>query len=485
MTESVLVRPDFYTGVGYSETLGPEVGELCTLAGYEPYPEQQMLLDDIFAIDPVDSAKSAAFEVAVVAARQQLKTGVEKQAALGWLFISEVPLIIWSAHEFGTAIEAQQDMVGIIEGCPDLAREVRQVITAAGKNAIILNSGARIIFKARTTGGGRGLTGDKIILDEAFALQPMHLGALLPTLTQVPDPQILYGSSAGLVRSDVLRGLRDRGRVGSRRLVYAEWMSDRLECESPVCDHRVGTEGCALDNRDLWRQSCFVSFRKDPEMETVAALRRSLPPAEFAREMLGWWDDPDGEGAFSLIAWNDLEADGDEPVPPSEPFFAVDVSPDHSWAAIVSAGTVGDRVQVEVTSRGGVVDHRPGVDWLPKRILELRKTFGDVPFAFAGGGGFEALVPELEREGVILSRIPHASLPAACGYFFDLVTSKRLSHLSQDALSEAVMAARQKKIGDSAFVWIRSGIADLAPLYAACVAAWQASATQDPALNVW
>lgn len=484
MTESVLVRPDFYTRPDYSETLGPEVAELCEMAGYAPYPEQRMLLDDLFALDPLEPNKSAAFEAGAIAARQQLKTGFEKMAALGWLFITEVPLIIWSAHEFSTTIEAQQDLVGIIEGCAELSREIRKITVAAGSNEIILKSGSRIKFKARTGGGGRGLTGDKIILDEAYALQPMHLGALLPTLIQVPDPQILYGSSAGQLKSDVLRGLRDRGRAGSPRLIYAEWLSDRRDCASPQCDHRVGTEGCALDDRELWAQSCFISARKDPEMEVVAGLRRSLPPLEFARELLGWWDDPLGDGVFATELWNELEV-GDDPVAPEEPWFAIDVSPGHDWAAIVSAGNVGDSVQVELTSRNGLIDHRPGTDWLRGRIAELRETFGDVPFAFPAGGGFEALVPELERDGVNLIRVPRGEVAAACGYFFDLVTSRRLAHLGQSALSSAVMSARQKQIGESAFIWIRNGLADLAPLYAACLAAWQASAAQDPAANVW
>lgn len=477
------VKPDFYTRPDYTDSLGPEVFDLCVMAGYEPYPEQRMLLDDLFALDPKNPNRSAVFESGVVAARQQLKTGFEKQAALGWLFISEVPLIIWSAHEFATALEAQQDLIGIIDGCSDLSREVRKVVVAAGSNEIILKSGCRIRFKARTSGGGRGLTGDKIILDEAYALQPMHLGALLPTLVQVPDPQIVYGSSAGQLKSAPLRALRDRGREGSPRLAYAEWMSERRDCASELCDHRPGTDGCQLDNVELWAQSCFISARNDPKLEVIAGLRRSLPPSEFARELLGWWDDPAGDGAFSLDLWNSLELEDPEPV--AEPWFAVDVSPSRDWAAIVSAGSVGETVQVEMTSRDGVSDHRPGTDWLRGRIAELREAFGDVPFAFAAGSAFEALVPELERDGVNLVRVSRRDVPAACGYFHDLVTSKRLTHLGQDDLTDAVMAARQKQIGESAFIWIRSGLADLAPLYAACLAAWQASAAQDPSANVW
>jgi hypothetical protein len=41
--------------------------------GFEPDPEQQLILDAIFAVDEND--KAAALEVAVIVGRQNLKTG--------------------------------------------------------------------------------------------------------------------------------------------------------------------------------------------------------------------------------------------------------------------------------------------------------------------------------------------------------------------------------------------------------------------------
>lgn len=484
-----LVWPDFYTRPAYSETIGPEVVDLAVMAGLPPYPEQALLLDDIFAVDPVDANRSAVFGAGVVAARQQLKTGLLKQAALGWLFLEQVPLVIWSAHEFSTTLEAQQDLIALIDGCSDLSREVAKVTVAAGENAIILKSGSRIRFKARTSGGGRGLTGDKIILDEAFALRPMHMGALLPTLIQVPDPQVVYASSAGLLKSDVLRGVRDRGRVypdgdplaRADRTMYAEWGSEKRPCESESCSHRPGVEGCALDDRELLEKACFVSHRND-RMGVIDSLRLELPPEEFAREVLVWWDDPIGDGAFDLDAWNALRVEAVRPE--GVPCFAVDVSPGQEWAAIVSAMPNGERVQVEVTSHDGVMDHRPGVGWLRARINEIRQSH-DVPFLFQAGGGFEALVPELEEDGAQLVRVPRSGVAAACGHLFELFKSGRLAHLGQDELFDAVRVARQKQIGDSAFVWVRDGLADLAPLYGASLAVWAVSTGRDPAANVW
>ena len=213
--------PSFHTAPDWSVTLGPEVGDLCREVGFAPFPEQQLCLDDMFALKP--GGKAAAFEFAILCARQNMKTGLFKQASLGWLFVTGQDLIIWSAHEFATAQEAFRDMEILIEGSDMLRRRVKKVSRGNGDEAIELVTGQRLKLKARTNGGGRGLTGDKVVLDEAFALKPEHMGALLPTLTAVPDPQVVYGSSAGLMQSDILRSIRDRGRPGSDGLAYAEW----------------------------------------------------------------------------------------------------------------------------------------------------------------------------------------------------------------------------------------------------------------------
>lgn len=481
MTVSELVRPDHFTSVEWSESLGPEVVDLCRMAGFEPYPEQALLLDHIFALDPGDPSRSAAFEAAVIAARQQLKTGLLKQACLGWLLISEVPLVVWSAHEFATAVEAQMDLLALLQASPDLEHEIGKVTVAAGSNAIQMRNGSRVIFRARTSGGGRGLTGDRVILDEAYALRPEHLGAVLPTLIRAPDAQIVYGSSAGLLRSDVLRSLRDRGRAGSDRLVYAEWGTERRDCAAEFCAHRPGTEGCALDDPALQEQAAFISARNG-QMETIRALRKALPPQEFAREILVWWEDPAADGGFGVEAWADLET---EPARPESPWFAVDVSADHAFAAIVCAGEVDGRIQVQVTERDGVVDHRPGMDWLRGRIAELRESQGDPQFAFMAGSAIEAIVPELEADGAQMVRVSRTNTAAACGLFLDLASSGRLAHLGQDDLTDAAMSAKRKTIGESAFIWTVGGFADLAPLYGASLAVWQWATADDPAANVW
>jgi hypothetical protein len=299
-----VVAPAVRAGPDFHKTYGDEVADLAELAGFAPDPEQKLGLDLIFAVDR--RGKSAAFEFCVVCSRQNLKTGLFKQAALGWLFITDQNLVVWSAHEFNTAQEAHRDMAALIENCAPLSRRLKRVYSGAADKSIELTTGQRLIFKARTATGGRGLSGDKVVLDEGFALHPSHMGALLPTLSVRPDPQVVYGSSAGLSDSDVLRGVRDRGRAGGAgRLAYLEWAAPLGGCQ-PLCDHLPSRPGCALDRVENWRAANPLLGRTRLNgtgltVEYVAAERAALPPMEFARERLGWWDEPDaGQVAAGL-----------------------------------------------------------------------------------------------------------------------------------------------------------------------------------------
>jgi len=480
-----LAEPDFWSAPDYSVTLGPEVAEVAKLAGFAPYPEQRLLLDATFALDPTDPNRSAAFEVAAICTRQQLKTGFEKMCALGWLFVLPQPLTIWSAHEFGTAQEAFRDMQALIATSPDLDRRVAKIRTAAGAESIEMKDGSRLRFKARTSGGGRGLTGSKVILDEAFALEPAVMGALLPTLIAVPDPQVIYGSSAGMARSAILRSVRDRGRPGAPRMVYAEWLAGRRDCAEPTCQHAVGTPGCVLDDVDLWRKACPITARRDPvEMRAIANLRRALPPDEFMRECLGWWDEPLGDAPIPESLWESL-TDADSAIV-DEPSFALDVGPERDWACVVAAGAdERGRMHVEITgnTKSGDWDHRPGVGWVVDRLVRMLPN-GVVHIA--AGSASESLVPDLESAGIYVVRVPNRDVIAACGKFYDLAMGDGLSHPDQVDLASAASSARQKWLGDRAFVWMRPpGVSDLTPLYAATVAAWAASEAGDVSMNVW
>jgi hypothetical protein len=480
--ESGLVKPAFHHAPEFTETLGPEVADLAEVAGFKPYPEQRLALDALFALN---GNKSAAFEVAVICCRQNLKTGLFKQAALGWLYITDQRLVVWSAHEFGTAQEAFRDMSELIGNNAYLSRRVKKIYSGNGDEAIEMMDGQRLIFKARTKGGGRGLSADKVVLDEAFALKPEHMGALLPALSARPDPQVVYGSSAGLASSDVLRSIRDRGRTGaSPRLAYLEWCAERLDCANLACEHKPGTPGCQLDDVANWLPANPSIGRGPLSVDGIAAERQAMPPDEFARERMGWWDDPNGEAIISAAVWADCIAD--PPMLVERPRFALDVSPSRTWAAIAVAGKrPDDLTQVEITSNSGVVDHREGVDWVLPRLRQIHEKQLNMRLFIPSGSAAESLIPSIQSAGIPVEVIKASDVAASCGLFYDLSVSRAMKHLGQLELTVALMGASRLDVGDGSWKWTRrKSTTDITPLYAATTALWAAH-QRKPAQNVW
>jgi len=442
---SSLVSPAHCTHPPYARTLGPEVADLATLAGLEPDPEQRMILDLFFALGPTGA--SSTFENAAICARQNLKTGVFKMAALGWLFVTDQRLVVWSAHEFGTAQEAFRDMIELVEGSDWLRRRVRNVFRGTGDEAIEMRSGARLIFKARTRSAGRGLTGDKVVLDEAFALKPMHMGALLPTMSARPDPQVFYGSSAGLVDSAVLRAIRDRGRKGDASLTYVEFCDDLGgECLTPECTHAVGSDGCRLDDRRRWRRANPAIGRRISE-EHIAKERQGMPPEEFARERLGWWDAPPDVGvdpAIDLSLWAQLT---DKRSGPEDPVaFGFDVVPDRRAAAICAAGYRADGlIHLEV------IDARPGTEWVAPRLAELKRNWR-APAIVGDKATCEALAPALEKAKVRPKQTSASDMAAACAQLYDLATTLQIRHLGEPEFPAALAIAEKREL-EGGWAW--------------------------------
>lgn len=483
MSSVPLAPPDFHTVPKYTQTLGPVVAQVAEMVGFAPYPEQQLLLDDAFAYDPENPQQLAAFDVGIVCARQQMKTGFLKMLALGWLFVTEEKLIIWSAHEFGTAKSSYSELIELISRDPVLLSKVEfhggsvpEIWVKDPNGSVTPKSILR--FKARTNRGtARGLTGSKVILDEAFNLEPEMVGAMLPTMIAMPRGQVVYASSAGMARSVILRSIRDRGRVGSERMAYTEWLAPREDCDQPTCQHMVGTEGCALDRIHLWRMACPITARKDPvRMQAIRDMRNSpaMTPEMFMREILGWWDEPLGDAPIPESVWNDLADATSEIV--SEPVFVLEVSPSRDWACIVGGGLNAEgKMHVEITHKADLTewDHRPGTAWVPARLKALTKGR---PVWIAAGYGAESLVPDLELAGLTVKRVQPRDVVSACGRFYDMAHGGELAHPEQTEMTVAVTAARRKWVGEKSFTWVRPpGVSDITPMYGATLAAWLAA----------
>jgi hypothetical protein len=458
---------------------GDEAIDLGRLYGRPPDAEQQISIDAMLSYGP--GGRWAALESCRLEPRQNGKTGGELlPCVLFDLFLMPPDKIVWTAHLFRTAREAFNDVCQIVDGCDMLAKRVKKITYANGEESVELHTGAKLEFLARSKGGGRGLGGKRIVMDEALFLSAEAMGSLLPTLaarSMTGDPQIMYASSAGVLGSDHLRGLRDRGRKGNDpSLVYVEHCApggwDDPGCTAgPECTHTVGAEGCALDDETLWKTANPAIGRRI-SIGYVRSERRALPPEEFGRERLGWHTDPAG-GGVALESWTDCADEKSKPN--GRPVFMIDTSPGSRSAAIVAC-----MYRPDGLPHLEVVAHGQGTEWVPARCTELARH-KPLDWVIDPGGPAGALLPELLAAGIEPRQMSVRDLGQACEAFTAAVNGKALRHLGDPLLARAIAGAGRRDIGDGLWAWSRrKSDTDISPLVAATGAHWGLAVTPPP-----
>jgi hypothetical protein len=212
-----LVPPAFWHCPEYVETLGPEAADLADLFGYGPNPEQRILLDGNFGMDKV--GRFTAFEVAVIAARQNLKTGFLIQRAIAKALLLRRPLQVWTAHKESATDQAFAEFVKMRRTSDEFAKRVRRMPEGKGSKAVEFVNDCTIVFRPRTGKAGQSMSADDVDLDEYFTVEPKHESSLIPTLSTRPNAQIGMASSAPHAGSDMQRQVMRRGRLAALGLV--------------------------------------------------------------------------------------------------------------------------------------------------------------------------------------------------------------------------------------------------------------------------
>lgn len=441
------------------------------MTGIDLYPWQRLALDVSLREDAAN--RWAAPEVALVVCRQNGKGEILVARELAGLFLFEEQLIMHSAHRFSTAGDGFRRLMTAIESAPELDARVKRVSRTNGKEGVELKSGQRCLFFARSVDSGRGFTVSTLILDEAYNLTDAQISAMVPTMAAVDNPQVIYTSSAvnqeqhenGLV----LTRVRDRGLRGDKGLAYLEWGAE-------VGDDPTEPETWAKGNPTL-------GYRMRPE--SLERDQRMMSQKTFAVERLGIGDWPAEMGSDRVISaaeW-DAQLDADSIID-GRMVFAVDLSPDRTSAAISVAGkrAAGD-LHVEVTEQGR------GSSWIVPRLVELKRQWCPLAIVVDPGSPAGALLPELAQAGIEPMLTATRDVVQGCGAFYDGVMARKVWHIGQGPLDQAVAGAKKRDLS-GAWAWDRKNfMTDLTPLVSVTLALWgysvKASEVKDVAASVW
>jgi hypothetical protein len=205
---------------------------------------------------------------------------------------------------------------------------------ANGQEEIKLTNGGRYKIVAPTRGGARGDTNDDVIVDEIRELETLEfIGAVKPTMTASPDPQILYYSNAGTEESIVLNSIRARAGLDPR-LAYLEWSAAPERSSDDI-------EGWLEANPAIGHLPTMLEYLRGEYVSNKLAGTLAI----FETEHLCRWVVTMRERLVDEYAWAKCEG---ETSAPSRPSMAVSMDPDGERASAVIAWQAGDDIAMRV-----------------------------------------------------------------------------------------------------------------------------------------
>jgi phage terminase large subunit-like protein len=435
-------------------------------------PWQKWLL--IHALELLPDGSFRFRTVVLLVARQNGKSTLLQVLSLWRMYVDSAPLTIGTAQNLDTAEETWQGALDIAEGIPDLADEIAHIERANGKKTFTLTSRERYKVASASRRGGRGLSGDLVLLDELREHRTWDAWAAVTKTTMARlHAQVWAASNAGDKLSIVLAYLRLLAHLAlgnpdglSETLVNLP-EEDELEADEDTLGifEWSAPPGCPINDRDGWAQA-NPSLGYLITERAIRAAMRTDPEGIFRTEVLCQWVEFLEAPPIDPAKW--AECYDPDSVAAGSPVFGIGVSWESRSAAIVSVTERPDGLpHVEL------VEHRPGVDWVVKRCAELDTKHIPAAWILDPATGAGALLPDLKNESILPHEMTVRELGQACEDLAATVKDVGLRHLGDTALSRAMEGAGRRDIGDGLWAWSRkrSG-GDIAPLMAMTLGLW-------------
>lgn len=445
----------------YSATDGMDAERILRSGGLLLDPWQNIVVCDWMAMTP--DGKWVCKTCGGSVARQNGKTGlIEGRAEAGMILYNEQ--VLYTAHLQKTATETFEEMASFFD-TPKLRKYLKDIKTALGREQIILRSGARVKFLARTRNGGRGQHGDLLIFDEAQELDEEQQASFLPAISASLNPQTIYVGTPPSpdVTGTVFRRIRDGAIAGDTKATA--WFEFSVDEIGDVTDR----SRWALTNPALGRRILETTIEGEQEQ---------MDPDTFARERLGWWTpvvESREDYAIQKEVWDACKSD--EPKPEGKTAYGVKFSVDGSEVCLCGAV-----IPQDGPARISLIERRPmGVgtqwlaDWLNARYNKASCVVID------GRNGVDVLIDKIADTWKFKGSVIKPSVKemlAAVGSLTNALNERTVTWFSKQlALRESAITSIKRPIsGGYGF-----GGENSIPIEAAALALWGAKTTKrDP-----
>lgn len=446
-----------------------------------------------------------ASEIVDIEPRQNGKGVVLEARAIGGVMLAGEPLVVWTAHEFKTALKAFERVRAYFDNFDHMRKRVKTIRSSTHSTEIILKGGngipvgATIAWLARSGGSGRGFASvSPLILDEAYALTEEQVAAIVYATRAARNPQVIYASSAPLKTSAVLRDVCARGRKSARApkpargLIYYEWCAtgEYNKLLKLVEDNKALDDDAAdaPSGREL-RAQLFAKVAESNRAygtrvvdESVIRELRLAGAEQFLREGLGVYPELETGAAIEAGHWLELQDVTSRRL--GDVALGVDISPERDWAAISLFGAREDEI-----GHGQLIHYGP-VDGLVAKLAEYNDALRPIAIGM-GRGTYASLRDDLRARGMQTTeeRARDADWPderepargdvfvcgatemsAACAQIIDASRHATMRIVPAQQLDDAVRVAQTRRSGDTV-AWARTDRAvDISALVSLTVA---------------
>jgi len=436
---------------------GSKLDELLDLlflinVGVDPWQEQS--LDAILSVDHEDLWSCTEFGELV--ARQNGKGNIILPYELGHLFLwpredGEPKLIVHTAHEFKTAREAFRRIERVIRSSPLLIAQLKGgvrggISTSHGEEGFELKDGTRLRFLARSKNSGVGFTCDVLVVDEGQQTPLAAMDALLPTMSSVPNHQILFTGTVPdeLDDSEYFEGVRDRGRAASdRRSGWIEFSPDGSD------DPDVAA---ALDitDRTFWEHAnpaLGIRMKAEAIEDELSRLSRD----SFLRERLSVWPNRRPDVAVRLSEldigrWKDSK-DPEAAVSGDQAVIAIALGRGGGFGTVAAASRFDDD-QIAVEHKQTDRQTR----WIAPYVRDLKAELGDA-LVVLDPKNASSIVNDLDKLGVKYLAMNMNEIAGAHAGFIEDVNAGLVPHRDQAEVTASLELATTRKIGAAGVTW--------------------------------
>lgn len=497
-------------------SLGFEVIEFAMALGILLLPWQKWLLIHALELNPDGTFRFRI--VLLLVARQNGKSLVMQVLALWRIFIDASRMVIGTAQNLDIAEEQWQAAVDMAQDDPDLAEKIAHVHRSAGKYALRLVGGERYKVATANRKGGRGLSGDLVLMDELREHTNWESwSAVSKTTLARPYAQLWAASNAGDAASIVLAFLRRQshaalGNPDDLQDLATIEIPDEFMGEDDDDDETGFTAADALGSLGIFEWSAKPGRSKwdrtgwqeaNPSMNhdmgdptkklterAIAAAVATEPERVVRTEVLCQWLETSALGPFPEGQWERALDPQSRRGEGERVTYCVDVSHDRSTAHIgVATRRADGKMHVEV------VASRSGTGWIVPWFTE-RANKDDPPVVALQGTGapVSSLLSPLEQvEGLTVHAWTGGELGKGFGTFYDLLRGfapdesddpdapgadpdalqdPLLLHRRQPNLDLAAGQAVTKPAGDGILLDRARSPVDIAPLVAVIGAVW-------------